>query len=382
MIEQLKSAIEKHHEILSCYDYRSALEHINDPQSGSNYGYKVQGDTAIIKVRGLLVPYTDDDYSEYGLTGYNTIMGYLHSANDDVFVKNIVLDVDSGGGFVKGINAVLELMASINKPISAAITGNAYSAAYWLISGTNRIVATKDSGIGSIGAYVVHAEESKAIEKAGVSFSLFRSGTWKNAFNWFSPLSDNEKQRLQQGVDDTAMQFFSAVEQGRGVSIATVQDWQGDTFTASQARQLGLIDEINNRPLGLFLGENPMKLEELQACLAQKETELAQKNIELATAASDKARLETALANKQAELDQYKADKRQQEIESLASTLGKEFGTDEIKVMGEMSDAQFALLTAIQKPILPSTLTSPQATGGVNAQSLDDKVRAWANESQ
>lgn len=382
MIEQLKSAIEKHHEILSCYDYRSALEHINDPQSGSNDGYKVQGDTAIIKVRGLLVPYTDDDYSEYGLTGYNTIMGYLHSANDDVFVKNIVLDVDSGGGFVKGINAVLELMASINKPISAAITGNAYSAAYWLISGTNRIVATKDSGIGSIGAYVVHAEESKAIEKAGVSFSLFRSGTWKNAFNWFSPLSDNEKQRLQQGVDDTAMQFFSAVEQGRGVSIATVQDWQGDTFTASQARQLGLIDEINNRPLGLFLGENPMKLEELQACLAQKETELAQKNIELATAASDKARLETALANKQAELDQYKADKRQQEIESLASTLGKEFSADEIKAMSEMSDAQFALLTAIQKPILPSTLTSPQATGGVNAQSLDDKVRAWANESQ
>lgn len=385
LIEKIKADIEINLEPFSCHNYAYALASIGNISNINNQakkGYQVNQDTATIKVRGFLVPKTDDDYSEFGVTGYNWLNDYLDKATNDPFVKNIVLDIDSNGGYVRGLSNVLEKIAKLDKPITANVTGNAYSSAYWLISGTSHITATRDSGIGSIGAYILHSEQSKALENYGTKFSLFRSGTWKNAFNWFSPLSNAEKQRLQQNVDTLADDFFNDVSINRKIDKEIIFGWQGDNFTAEQALQLGLIDEINDQAsqsaktqspaiAGFFIEskENPEMIEELKAQLSQKDEALAKVEAE-------KASLAQALSEKEKELSEYKASRRKVQIEAL----GKEFSDDEVKALIEMTDSQFALFTK-QKPQLPQGLDKAQATSGIDSQSIDDKVKAWYDKA-
>lgn len=380
LIEKIKADIEINLEPFSCQNYAYALASIGNINQQSKKGYQVNQDTATIKVRGFLVPKTDDDYSEFGVTGYNWLNEYLEKASNDPFVKNIVLDVDSNGGYVRGLSNMLEKIAKLDKPITAHVTGNAYSSAYWLISGVSHIKASKDSGIGSIGVYMVHTEKSKALENDGVKFSLFKSGTWKNAFNWFSPLSNDEKKRLQQEIDTLADEFFLDVSLKRGIDKAVIQDWQGDSFTAEQALNLGLIDEIVNQAnqptqspaiAGFFNVEKLEMIEELKAQLSQKDEAIAK-------AEAEKASLAKTLSEKEKELSEYKASQRKAQIEAL----GKEFSDDEIKALNDMSDSQFALfINASQKPQLPKGLDKAQATSGIDSQSIDDKVKAWYDKA-
>ncbi|MGZ9927849.1 S49 family peptidase, partial [Escherichia coli] len=87
--------------------------------------------------------------------------------------------------------------------------------------------------------YVVHTEESGWLERYGEKVSLFRSGKWKAAFNSFMPLTDDEKTRLQEGVDESASVFFNHVAAQRNIDAKTVKNWEGDCFTAVKAKELG-----------------------------------------------------------------------------------------------------------------------------------------------
>lgn len=382
LIEKIKADIEINLEPFSCHNYAYALASIGNISNINNQakkGYQVNQDTATIKVRGFLVPKTDDDYSEFGVTGYNWLNDYLDKANNDPFVKNIVLDVDSNGGYVRGLSNVLEKIAKLDKPITTDVTGNAYSSAYWLISGTNHITTTKDSGIGSIGVYAEHYDLSKRFEALGIKVEEFKSGEFKNSYPQHRPLTNNEKKRKKQYIDTLADRFFADVSASRNIDKEIIFGWQGDNFTAEQALQLGLIDKISDQAsqstktqspaiAGFFTEskENPKMIEELKAQLSQKDEAIAK-------AEAEKASLAKALSEKEKELNEYKASQRKAQIEAL----GKDFSDDEVKALIEMTDSQFALFTK-QKPQLPQGLDKAQATGGVQELTDEEKIKAWA----
>ncbi|WP_420229047.1 S49 family peptidase [Psychrobacter sp. ER1] len=226
---------------MAAIDFKSLARYSDDD---SEAAYTVENGVATIDVRGLLVPETSSDYRSWGVTGYANLADYIQQANDDYTVTSIVLDIDSGGGYVAGLDGITETIYQSAKPIETFVSGDMYSAAYWLGASTSKITASKQSGIGSIGVYVVHTEESGWLERYGEKVSLFRSGKWKAAFNSFMPLTDDEKQRLQEGVDESASVFFNHVAAQRNVDAKTVKGWEGDVFTAVKAKELGLIDAI------------------------------------------------------------------------------------------------------------------------------------------
>lgn len=282
---KIKRDIESH-ALMACHDLQGELASI-DFKALSRYddddsepAYTVENGVATIDVRGLLVPETGGDYRSWGVTGYANLADYIQQANDDYAVTSIVLDIDSGGGYVAGLDGITETIYQSAKPIESFVSGDAYSAAYWLAASTIKITATKQSGLASIGVYVIHSEESKWLEERGEKLSIFRSGKWKAAFNWFMPLTADEKTRLQQGVDESANIFFNHVSAQRNVDAKTVASWEGDVFTATKAKELGLIDEIadsvstssstaqsNNNPEEYDLNE----LEKAQAKIAELE---------------------------------------------------------------------------------------------------------------
>ncbi|MGE6480741.1 S49 family peptidase [Psychrobacter namhaensis] len=375
---KIKRDIESH-ALMACHDLQGELASI-DFKSLARYSdddsepaYTVENGVATIDVRGLLVPETGGDYRSWGVTGYANLADYIQQANDDYTVTSIVLDIDSGGGYVAGLDGITETIYQSAKPIETFVSGDMYSAAYWLGASTSKVTASKQSGIGSIGVYVVHTEESGWLERYGEKVSLFRSGKWKAAFNSFMPLTDDEKTRLQEGVDESASIFFNHVAAQRNVDAKTVKNWEGDCFTAVKAKELGLIDAIadsvaassstkqsNTNPK--TEGES-MDLQEAQAKITALEAEKAQ-------AVQDAADAKAAALAAQNALAESQAATRQAAIEKLAADSGRTFTDEQVTAFKAMDDAQFAVAEFMAKPVekkaseLPDGLDKAQATNG------------------
>lgn len=263
-LTQIKAYLESKRGILACQDYEKLLKAVDFNQieslnvkadSGTgDYGLfyfdqpalSIENETATIKIRGLLMPDVGWDLVEFGLTGYDVIEHYLHYANNLQQVKQIVLDIDSGGGYSSGLQQCADVIMKSNKPIRTFASGDMYSAAYWLGCSSDNITATPYSGIGSIGAYAEHFDCSKQLENQGIVARIFRSGKWKGAFGSNQPLTEEEQARLQQDIDAIADEFFTHVAQQRRVKKNAVASWNGDSFTAEQALEKGLIDRIEN----------------------------------------------------------------------------------------------------------------------------------------
>lgn len=365
---------------LASIDFK-ALSRFDDDDSEATY--TVENGVATIDVRGLLVPETSSDYRSWGVTGYANLADYIQQANDDYTVTSIVLDIDSGGGYVAGLDGITESIYQSAKPIETFVSGDMYSAAYWLGASTSKVTASKHSGVGSIGVYVVHTEESGWLERYGEKVSLFRSGKWKAAFNSFMPLTDDEKTRLQEGVDESASIFFNHVAAQRNVDAKTVKGWEGDVFTAVKAKELGLIDAIadsvaassstkqsNTNPK--TEGES-MDLQEAQAKITALEAEKAQ-------AVQDAADAKAAALAAQNALAETQAATRQAAIEKLAADTGRTFTDEQVTAFKAMDDAQFAVAEFMAKPVepkvppLPEGLDKEQATHG--RQSGESKILA------
>lgn len=370
---------------LASIDFKALSRYDNDD---SEAAYTVENGVATIDVRGLLVPETSSDYRSWGVTGYANLADYIQQANDDYAVTSIVLDIDSGGGYVAGLDGITESIYQSAKPIETFVSGDMYSAAYWLGASTNKVTASKQSGIGSIGVYVVHTEESGWLERYGEKVSLFRSGKWKAAFNSFMPLTADEQTRLQEGVDESASIFFNHVAAQRNVDAKTVKGWEGDVFTAVKAKELGLIDAIadsvaasrstkqsNNNPEEYDLNE----LEKAQAEIAALKADKVKDDQAIADAKAEALAAQNALAETQAAT-------RQTAIDKLAAETGRTFTDEQMTAFKAMDNAQFAVAEFMAKPVepkapeLPAGLDKEQATSG--RQSGESKIMAAVAAAQ
>lgn len=368
--DRIRADIESH-ELLACHNIDNAIAAVDfariSAQDDGLAGYSVSGGVATVKVRGLLVPSMEADYSDWGITGYNHIAEYINRAESDPSVSSIVLDVDSGGGYVAGINEPTQAIADATKPIETFVSGSMYSAAYWLGTTADKITAKTNSGVGSIGVYNVHVEQAEAYKERGVKFSMFRSGRWKGAFNDFTALSDDESAALQASVDENAQTFFNHVANSRGISAKTVQDWEGNTFDVNQAKDYGLIDNIANQPTQF----NPMS-EEGSMTLDQ--------------ALAENKELQAQLSAKDAELAELKAKGREDAIKALSEKSGIEFTDAEKATMQELPELAFNLAASLipakaNEPKVPEGLFGEQALSGKNAElndNLDANIAKWA----
>ncbi len=172
----------------------------------------------------------------------------IQAAVADSDVSGILLNVDSPGGTVAG---TYELAAEVNaakksKPVWASIADLGASAAYWVASQADKIVASSPTAlIGSIGTIQVIYDQSAAAEKEGVKAHVFATGPLKGLGTPGAKITEDQSAHIQSLVDDVQKNFDAAVMEGRGLSekqLAAVR--HGGVMTAPQAMSAGLIDAI------------------------------------------------------------------------------------------------------------------------------------------
>ena len=150
---------------------------------------------AVIPIEGLLV------HKSYGLDAFSGLRSYLEiqeeieDAATDPAVKAILLDVDSPGGELAGAFDLADTIYQVRaaKPIFAVANTDAFSAAYLLASGAQRVYGGRTSGLGSIGVIVTHLDVSQSDEKLGFKYTIIHAGARKADFNPHAPLSEEAR---------------------------------------------------------------------------------------------------------------------------------------------------------------------------------------------
>lgn len=166
----------------------------------------------------------------------------------DESVKAVIMDVDSPGGAVYGIDELAsEIFAARGrKPIVAVANSLAASAAYYIASSADEVVVTPGGEVGSIGVVAVHEDWSGAYEQAGVKPTIIRAGKYKWEGNDLEPLTSEAQSAIQAAVDRYYGMFVRAVARGRGVSAQDVRNGfgEGRIVGAQEAVKLGMADRI------------------------------------------------------------------------------------------------------------------------------------------
>ena len=207
------------------------------------------GSVAVIQVYGVVAPRMNLMSEMSGGTTYEKLTGSLREAMGNKAVKTVVLDINSPGGSVAGATEFArELLRSrAKKPVVAQIQYTGASAAYWIASAATEIIAAPSATVGSIGVYAMHEDVSKALEGLGVKRTYVSAGKGKVDGNDAEPLSEQALARMTTAVEDAYASFVGDVVKGRGAGMTAERvkkDWKALTYSAADAKALGMIDGI------------------------------------------------------------------------------------------------------------------------------------------
>lgn len=211
-----------------------------------------RGAVAVIGIRGIIEHRIEmiDNISGPGGTSIQEFRRRFRDALASDSVSSILLDVDSPGGSVDGVE---EMAAEIfesrgEKPIVAIANTQAASAAYYLASQADELYVTPSGTVGSIGVFAAHSDISERLEREGEKVTLVHAGVHKVDGNPFEPLTEEARDHMQQLIDGYYEDFVSAVARGRGVSIKDVRTGfgQGRSVRAPEAMSLGMVDGVED----------------------------------------------------------------------------------------------------------------------------------------
>lgn len=211
-------------------------------------GAASNGSVAVLPLYGIIDHKMSMMTKISGGTGITEFMSAFRQLRDDPSVSAIIIDTDSPGGSVYGVEeAADEIYESRSvKPTIAMVNPECGSAALWIATACKEVVCTPSGMIGSLGCYTVHLDRSEANAKIGVKPTYIAYGDHKVAGNPDSPIDEETLAYMQGQVNAVGEKFVRAVARGRGVSLKAVRDGfgQGRMFSAQDALAVKMIDRI------------------------------------------------------------------------------------------------------------------------------------------
>lgn len=218
-------------------------------------GWALHDGVACMQITGPLV---DRGFVMCGevFWGYDLIASAMREASADDRVGGIFVRMESPGGVVAGgLESATKQIRSLReaaggKPIWV-YADMAASAAYWISSAADRILASPVGLVGSIGAVIVHEDWSGAAEKAGVVVTPIQFGAKKTDGAPWAPLSAAAKADLQAEIDEVGMRFVRDVAAGRRqlsvealIAMEAAMHLALHSDPARSGLALGLVDAI------------------------------------------------------------------------------------------------------------------------------------------
>lgn len=176
---------------------------------------------AVIPITGPIFRYANLFTEVSGASSIEIFARDLRTALDDPNVHAIVLEINSPGGQVDGINEAANMIraGTAEKPIVAYVSGMGASAGYWLASAAGELVIDDTAQVGSIGVVttVMRKKSPRSGEPDSVEIVSSQSPNKRPDID-----TDAGRAELQARIDAIASVFIDAVAEFRGVDAATV----------------------------------------------------------------------------------------------------------------------------------------------------------------
>lgn len=203
------------------------------------------------KDRKIAVVYAEGDIvdgeGDVGEVGGDKFSRLLRKLRQDDSVKAIVLRVNSPGGSATAAEEIqreLRLARKV-KPVVVSMGTVAASGGYWISAYGDKIYAEPATITGSIGVFGMFFNVQKLAGDLGLTFDVAKTGKFADSFTITRPKTDEELALSQQLVDWIYDQFITKVAEGRHLDRAVVEEIaQGRVWSGTEARKLGLVDEI------------------------------------------------------------------------------------------------------------------------------------------
>ncbi len=176
-----------------------------------------------------------------------TLVPALRMLAADDSVKAVVLRIDSGGGSALASELIWHAVVALEakKPVVVSMSDVAASGGYYIAAGATKIYALDDTLTGSIGVVGGKIAPGAALARHGVT--TFPMGRGKRATMMASlgPWNADERATVQAMMESIYQVFLSRVASGRGKTPAEIHPIaQGRVWTGTDAKRLGLVDEI------------------------------------------------------------------------------------------------------------------------------------------
>lgn len=198
---------------------------------------------AVIPVMG---PLMKNDFC--GWFGTGTLQNMVRLAENTPSVKVIVPWVDSPGGTVDGTESFANTIKGSKKHTMTVADGMMCSAAYWIGSSSNEVIAAnKTDIIGSIGTMMSWRDWTEADKQRGVVQREYYATDSIDKNRSFREANAGDGRALvQEMLDPMNNVFTGSVKANRKdkIDLAKENVLTGKTYVSGKAKEAGLVDQI------------------------------------------------------------------------------------------------------------------------------------------
>jgi protease IV len=237
-------------------DFQKGLDGIMNPVSGSVTEEVIEEGNvlkkiAVLDVNGTIQDTGDTSSSIFSTGGYNhqTFLENLKYAKEDSTVKGIIIRVNTpGGGVVESAqihDKIVEIQEETKKPVYISMGSMAASGGYYISAPADKIFASPETLTGSLGVIMQGINYAGLAEKYGVKFETIKSGEFKDIMSPSREMTDEERNILQQMINNSYNGFVKVISDGRGIPQEDVKKIaDGRIYDGRQAKELNLIDDF------------------------------------------------------------------------------------------------------------------------------------------
>jgi protease IV len=193
-----------------------------------------------IEVSGTIMPpFTDN------------VLRMIKQARDDDNVRGVLLLVNSPGGLVTDSHQIYHELTKLSavKPVYVSMGAMAASGGLYISMGAGtdaRIFAEPTTWTGSIGVIIPRYNIQELASKLGISAESIKTGPLKDSLSPFRDLSEEDLRVWTEIIEEGFDRFKEIIAQNRKMLAREDVDRlaTGQIYTARQAKENGLIDEI------------------------------------------------------------------------------------------------------------------------------------------
>ncbi|CAH0202871.1 signal peptide peptidase SppA [Peribacillus simplex] len=205
---------------------------------------------AVFDVEGTIQDTGEASLLSSATYNHRAFMDKLKMAEENDDIKGIILRVNSpGGGVVESAEIYEKILdiKKVKKPVYVSMGSMAASGGYYISAPADKIYASPETMTGSLGVIMQGYNYEKLAKKYGVEFQTIKSGPHKDIMSPTREMTGEEREILQDMIDNSYDQFVKIIADGRGMSEKEVREIaDGRIYDGRQAKENHLIDDFGH----------------------------------------------------------------------------------------------------------------------------------------